>query len=87
MTVLAVHPSGRLALRPRSGLHGYACRPLVRDTTRGPGLARRAGEALLVAGPVLTVAALAAEHAGTPSWLQRILARPGFLVEPASRQT
>ncbi|MGR6972267.1 metallophosphoesterase [Streptomyces cynarae] len=60
-------------------LHWYAWRRLVRDTTRGPGLARRTGTAVLVAGPVLMVAALVAERAGAPFWLQRVLGWPGFL--------
>ncbi|MEW2283719.1 metallophosphoesterase [Streptomyces sp. NPDC047841] len=54
-------------------------RRLVRDTTRGPGPARRAGTALFVTGPVLTIAALVAERSGAPFWLQRTLAWPGFL--------
>ncbi|MFJ8358879.1 metallophosphoesterase [Streptomyces sp. NPDC093984] len=60
-------------------LHWYAWRRLVRDTTRGPGPARRAGTAVVVAGPVLMVAALVAERAGAPFWLQRVLGWPGFL--------
>ncbi|MEU6087560.1 metallophosphoesterase [Streptomyces sp. NPDC047085] len=59
--------------------HWYVWRRLVRDTTRGPGPARRAGTAVFVAGPVLMVAALVAERAGAPFWLQRTLAWPGFL--------
>ncbi|GHK00582.1 membrane protein [Streptomyces sp. Y2F8-2] len=62
-----------------AALHWYAWRRLVRDTTRGPGLARRTGTAVLVAGPVLMVAALVAERAGAPFWLQRVLGWPGFL--------
>ncbi|MFE9096160.1 metallophosphoesterase [Streptomyces sp. NPDC007264] len=62
-----------------AALHRYAWRRLVRDTTRGPGPARRAGTVVIVAGPVLTVAALAAEVAGAPFWLQRVLGWPGFL--------
>ncbi|KMS93249.1 membrane protein [Streptomyces regensis] len=54
-------------------------RRLVRDTTRGPGPARRAGTALFVTGPVLTAGALVAERTGAPFWLQRSLAWPGFL--------
>ncbi|MGW9025181.1 metallophosphoesterase [Streptomyces sp. NPDC055722] len=62
-----------------AALHWYAWRRLVRDTTRGPGPARRLGTAVLVAGPVLAVAALVAERAGAPFWLQRALGWPGFL--------
>ncbi|MFD5793322.1 metallophosphoesterase [Streptomyces diastatochromogenes] len=59
--------------------HWYVWRRLVRDTTRGPGLARRAGTAVFVAGPLLMIAALVAERSGAPFWLQRTLAWPGFL--------
>ncbi|MGW1157313.1 metallophosphoesterase [Streptomyces sp. NPDC002513] len=62
-----------------AALHWWAWRRLVRDTTRGPGLARRTGTVVLVAGPVLMVAALVAERAGAPFWLQRVLGWPGFL--------
>lgn len=62
-----------------AALHWYAWRRLVRDTTRGPGPTRRLGTAVLVAGPVLAVAALVAERAGAPFWLQRALGWPGFL--------
>ncbi|MET7428054.1 metallophosphoesterase [Streptomyces flaveolus] len=62
-----------------AGLHRYVWRRLVRDTTRGPGPARRAGTALFVTGPVLTAGALVAERTGAPFWLQRSLAWPGFL--------
>ncbi|MGW4597858.1 metallophosphoesterase [Streptomyces sp. NPDC004457] len=67
------------ALAVVAGLHWYVWRRLVRDTTRGPGPARRAGTALFVTGPVLTVGALVAERSGAPFWLQRTLAWPGFL--------
>ncbi|MEW2509868.1 metallophosphoesterase [Streptomyces sp. NPDC046870] len=62
-----------------AGLHWYVWRRLVRDTTRGPGPARRAGTALFVTGPILTVGALVAERSGAPFRLQRALAWPGFL--------
>ncbi len=62
-----------------AGLHWYAWRRLVRDTTAGPGPARRAGTVLFVAGPLLMFAALVAERAGAPFLLQRILAWPGFM--------
>ncbi|BAC71123.1 hypothetical protein AQJ43_03080 [Streptomyces avermitilis] len=60
-------------------LHWYAWRRLVRDTTRGPGLARRTGTVVIVTGPVLMFGALIAERTGAPFWLQRVLAWPGFL--------
>ncbi|MES9523977.1 metallophosphoesterase [Streptomyces capoamus] len=62
-----------------AGLHWYVWRRLVRDTTRGPGPARRAGTALFVAGPLLMTAALVSERTGAPFPLQRALAWPGFL--------
>jgi predicted MPP superfamily phosphohydrolase len=59
--------------------HWYVWRRLVRDTTRGPGPARRVGTVVFTAGPLLMVAALVAERSGAPFWLQRTLAWPGFL--------
>jgi predicted MPP superfamily phosphohydrolase len=70
---------GLLALAAVAGLYWYVWRRLVRDTTSGPGPARRAGTVVFVAGPVLMIAAVAAERAGAPFWLQRVLAWPGFL--------
>ncbi|MER5404802.1 metallophosphoesterase [Streptomyces sp. NPDC002769] len=70
---------GLAALTAFAGLHRYLWRRLVRDTTTGPGLARRAGTVVFVAGPVLMVGAVAAERGGAPFWLQRTLAWPGFL--------
>ncbi|MFE6553074.1 metallophosphoesterase [Streptomyces sp. NPDC057746] len=67
------------ALVALAALHWFAWRRLVRDTTRGPGPARRAGAVVLVTGPVLMVAALVAERAGAPFWLQRTVGWPGFL--------
>ncbi|MDX3578418.1 MULTISPECIES: metallophosphoesterase [unclassified Streptomyces] len=57
----------------------YLWRRLFRDTTRGPGRARRGGAVLIAGGWALAFGALAAERAGAPFWLQRILAWPGFL--------
>lgn len=59
--------------------HWYVWRRLVRDTTLGPGPARRAGTAVFAAGPLLMLTALVAERSGAPFWLQRTLAWPGFL--------
>ncbi|MEU0032512.1 metallophosphoesterase [Streptomyces sp. NPDC006333] len=70
---------GLAVLTAFAGLHRYLWRRLVRDTTTGPGLARRAGTVVFVAGPVLMVGAVAAERGGAPFWLQRTLAWPGFL--------
>lgn len=47
---------------------------LFRDTTRGPGLVRRAGAVAIAGGWVLAVGALVAERAGAPFWLQQVLA-------------
>ncbi|WP_405895302.1 metallophosphoesterase [Streptomyces sp. NBC_00104] len=60
-------------------LHWYAWRRLVRDTTRGPGLARRVGTVVFIAGPVLMVAGFASERAHAPFWLQQTLTWPGFM--------
>ncbi|GAA2321733.1 metallophosphoesterase [Streptomyces kunmingensis] len=62
-----------------AGLHYYAWRRLVRDTTAGPGWPRRLGTVVFVAGPVLMFAAVAAEQAGAPFLVQQVLAWPGFL--------
>ncbi|MGX5184001.1 metallophosphoesterase [Streptomyces avermitilis] len=70
---------GLAVLAAFGALHWYAWRRLVRDTTRGPGLARRTGTVVIVTGPVLMFAALIAERTGAPFWLQRVLGWPGFL--------
>ncbi|MET9680364.1 metallophosphoesterase [Streptomyces coeruleorubidus] len=57
----------------------YVWRRLFRDTTRGPGLTRRAGAVLIAGGWVLAITALVAERSGAPFWLQQALAWPGFL--------
>ncbi|MER6558818.1 metallophosphoesterase [Streptomyces sp. NPDC001027] len=57
----------------------YLWRRLFRDTTRGPGWARRGGAVLIAGGWALAFGALVAERAGAPFWLQRVLAWPGFL--------
>ncbi|MER6011278.1 metallophosphoesterase [Streptomyces bluensis] len=68
-----------IVLAAFGALHWYAWRRLVRDTTAGPGTARRVGAAVFVAGPVLLIAAFAAERGGAPFWLQQVLGWPGFL--------
>ncbi|UUU28180.1 metallophosphoesterase [Streptomyces sp. DSM 40750] len=68
-----------LVLSALGAMHWYAWRRLVRDTTRGPGLARRVGTVVFIAGPVLMVAGFAAERGGAPFWLQRTLTWPGFM--------
>ncbi|MGC0205791.1 metallophosphoesterase [Streptomyces levis] len=57
----------------------YVWRRLFRDTTRGPGPARRAGAVVIAGGWVLAITALVAERSGAPFWLQQVLAWPGFL--------
>ncbi|MGW5616857.1 metallophosphoesterase [Streptomyces sp. NPDC003877] len=57
----------------------YVWRRLFRDTTRGPGPARRAGAVLVAGGWALAITALVAERTGAPFWLQQVLAWPGFL--------
>jgi hypothetical protein len=57
----------------------YLWRRLFRDTTRGPGVARRAGVVVVAGGWALAIGAIAAERGGAPFWLQRVLAWPGFL--------
>jgi predicted MPP superfamily phosphohydrolase len=68
-----------LALAVLVTANWYLWRRLFRDTTRGPGPARRVGAVVIGGGWVLAVAALAAERTGAPFWLQRVLAWPGFL--------
>ncbi|MFH8607786.1 metallophosphoesterase [Streptomyces sp. NPDC018029] len=70
---------GLAVLAAFAALHWYAWRRLVRDTTAGPGLARRAGTAVFVAGPLLMFGALVAERSGAPFLLQQVLAWPGFM--------
>ncbi|MFC8130083.1 metallophosphoesterase [Streptomyces sp. NPDC057302] len=71
--------AGIAALAALAGMQWYAWRRLVRDTTAGPGFARRAGAVVFVAGPLLMFAAVAGERAGAPFWLQKALAWPGFM--------
>ncbi|MGW6025937.1 metallophosphoesterase [Streptomyces sp. NPDC055099] len=70
---------GLAALAALAAMQWYAWRRLVRDTTSGPGFARRAGAVVFVAGPLLMFAAVASERAGAPFWLQKVLAWPGFM--------
>ncbi|WP_020131062.1 metallophosphoesterase [Streptomyces sp. 303MFCol5.2] len=68
-----------LALTVLVTANWYLWRRLFRDTTRGPGRARRGGAVLVAGGWALAIGALVAERAGAPFWLQRVLAWPGFL--------
>ncbi|MFJ1806602.1 MULTISPECIES: metallophosphoesterase [unclassified Streptomyces] len=68
-----------LALTVLVAANWYLWRRLFRDTTRGPGRARRGGAVLIAGGWVLAIGALVAERTGAPFWLQRVMAWPGFL--------
>ncbi|WP_416984124.1 metallophosphoesterase [Streptomyces sp. T028] len=68
-----------LALTVLVGANWYLWRRLFRDTTRGPGWARRGGAVLVAGGWALAIGALVGERTGAPFWLQRTLAWPGFL--------
>lgn len=71
--------AGIAALAALVAMQWYTWRRLVRDTTSRPGIARRAGAVVFVAGPLLMFAAVAGERAGAPFWLQQVLAWPGFM--------
>ncbi|MFB6829773.1 metallophosphoesterase [Streptomyces hydrogenans] len=60
-------------------VHWYVWRRLVRDVTAPRGLARRIGTGVVIALPVLSVAALASGRAGAPFLFQQVVAWPGFL--------
>ncbi|TLQ44159.1 metallophosphoesterase [Streptomyces marianii] len=60
-------------------VHWYVWRRLVRDTTAGPGAARRAGTAAVIVLPLLTVGAFVSSRADAPFWLQQTFAWPGYL--------
>ncbi|GAA3953015.1 metallophosphoesterase [Streptomyces marokkonensis] len=57
----------------------YVWRRLFRDTTRGPGPARRIGAVVIAGGWLLAVGTMVAGRAGAPFWLERVLAWPGYL--------
>ncbi|MFG2879878.1 metallophosphoesterase [Streptomyces sp. NPDC048337] len=60
-------------------VHRWLWIRLVRDTTAPGGLPRRIGTTLIIALPLLSVAALTAGRAGAPFPLQRAVSWPGFL--------
>ncbi|MET9685433.1 metallophosphoesterase [Streptomyces coeruleorubidus] len=60
-------------------LHWYAWRRLIRETSLPGSVPRRVGNAVFVAGPVLTVGAMTGGLAGVPFALQRVIAWPGYL--------
>ncbi|AWK11046.1 hypothetical protein DDQ41_21430 [Streptomyces spongiicola] len=59
-------------------VHWYVWRRLVRDTTAGPGAARRAGTAAVIVLPLLTVGAFTVGRADAPFWLKQTFAWPGY---------
>ncbi|MFE9597816.1 metallophosphoesterase [Streptomyces hokutonensis] len=79
MAIVVIALVALVAIAVLGGAHWYVWRRLVRDTTRAWGPARVTGTAVLIAGPVLMIAAVAAERGGAPFWLQRVLGWPGFL--------
>ncbi|WP_262056101.1 metallophosphoesterase [Streptomyces sp. STR69] len=79
MAIVVIALAALVAVAVLGGAHWYVWRRLVRDTTRAWGPARVTGTAVLIAGPVLMIAALAAERGGAPFWLQGVLGWPGFL--------
>ncbi|MFJ6420374.1 metallophosphoesterase [Streptomyces hydrogenans] len=60
-------------------VHWYVWRRLVRDVTAPRGLARRIATGVVIALPLLSVAALASGRAGAPFLFQQVVAWPGFL--------
>ncbi|MFG3036884.1 metallophosphoesterase [Streptomyces sp. NPDC048330] len=60
-------------------VHRYVWQRMVRDVTAPGGAARRVGTAVVVALPVLSVAALVSSRAGAPFVVQQAVAWPGFL--------
>ncbi|MFI6618491.1 metallophosphoesterase [Streptomyces sp. NPDC050528] len=79
MAIVVIALVALVAVAVLGGLHWYVWRRLVRDTTRAWGPARITGTVVLVAGPVLMIAAVATERGGAPFWLQQVLGWPGFL--------
>ncbi|MEU3691684.1 metallophosphoesterase [Streptomyces narbonensis] len=61
------------------GVHWYVWRRLVRDVTVPGGVPRRLGTGVVVALPLLSLAALTSSRAGAPFWFQQVVAWPGFL--------
>ncbi|WP_378732105.1 metallophosphoesterase [Nocardia brasiliensis] len=60
-------------------LHWYLWRRLVRDTTVAGSVGRRIGTVILVAGPLLLIAAGMTERAGIPFRVVQFIAWPGYL--------
>lgn len=62
-----------------AGAHYYIWRRLVRDTTVAGGTARKAGTALMILLPVLTVAGVGVGRAETPFALKQVLGWPAYM--------
>ncbi|WP_030754188.1 metallophosphoesterase [Streptomyces griseus] len=77
--MIAFLPFLAVVLALLGAVHWYVWRRLVRDVTAPGGAARRAGTAVVIALPLLSVAALASGRADAPFWFQRAVAWPGFL--------
>ncbi|MFB7279658.1 metallophosphoesterase [Streptomyces hydrogenans] len=77
--MIAFLPFLVVALALLGAVHWYVWRRLVRDVTAAGGPARRVGTAVVVALPLLSVAALASGRAGAPFLFQQVVAWPGFL--------
>lgn len=68
------------ALAALGGLHFYAWRRVIRDTTTRGAALRRVGGALFVAGPLLMVGTLVGDRAGLlPFPVVQVMAWPGYL--------
>ncbi|QHY97711.1 putative metallophosphoesterase [Streptomyces sp. S4.7] len=62
-----------------AGAHYYIWRRLVRDTTVAGGRARKAGTAVMILLPVLTVAGVGVGRAETPFALKQVLGWPAYM--------
>ncbi|MFD5894218.1 MULTISPECIES: metallophosphoesterase [unclassified Streptomyces] len=62
-----------------AGAHYYIWRRLVRDTTVAGGTARKAGTAVMILLPVLTVAGVGVGRGETPFALKQILGWPAYM--------
>ncbi|WP_436842416.1 metallophosphoesterase [Streptomyces niveus] len=62
-----------------AGAHYYIWRRLVRDTTVAGGTARKAGTAVMILLPVLTVAGVGVGRAETPFALKQVLGWPAYM--------
>nr|WSW67236.1 metallophosphoesterase [Streptomyces sp. NBC_00995] len=79
MAVLGFALAAAAVLALLALVHRYVWRRLVGDTTAAGSPARRAGTVAAYVLPLLSVGALVSGRTGTPFWLQRVLAWPGYL--------